>query len=155
MNNWALREVEPTAEDVQLLFDSLSKRNHTISHRKMPTFEQHLQFVSNHPYRKWFLVYFQLEFKGHLYVKYDNAVGLHMSPDVTSSQLGELWLALTGQIAPQKVQPSMVPDHFYVNVPTSNLQMQSRLEAANFVETQRSYRFSLDTREHRANRNDK
>lgn len=42
----------------QVLFDLLSERTPTqsISHIQMPTWEDHVAFVSRHPYRVWYII---------------------------------------------------------------------------------------------------
>ena len=51
-----LIKVKRTVEDATLLFEILKKRTHTISHKSLPTFQEHKKFVLNHPYRVWFIV---------------------------------------------------------------------------------------------------
>lgn len=42
----------------QVLYDLLSERDETvnISHRRMPTWAEHVQFVESGPYRAWYLI---------------------------------------------------------------------------------------------------
>jgi len=44
--------------DLQLLYDLLAERppEANISHREMPTFEQHRQFVTRRPYEAWYAI---------------------------------------------------------------------------------------------------
>ena len=41
-------------------------------------FEHHSKFVSNHPYRKWFLINDQIRFVGSIYVTYENTIGINI-----------------------------------------------------------------------------
>ena len=55
-----------------------SKKEHSISHEEMPSFEKHVDFVKNHPYRKWWLVESEGEKIGSVYLSVDNAVGINL-----------------------------------------------------------------------------
>ena len=45
-------------ESVKFLYDLLKEKEFSISHKDLPTFEDHKNFVLNHPYHKWFLIIF-------------------------------------------------------------------------------------------------
>jgi len=53
-----LLNVYATPGAVDLLWDLLSERTPTqsISHRKMPTREEHIAFVASRPYQAWYIV---------------------------------------------------------------------------------------------------
>ena len=44
--------------DYQFLYDLLLQRNSdaNISHKKMPTYEEHVKFVRSQPYSKWYII---------------------------------------------------------------------------------------------------
>lgn len=47
-----------------------------ISHKKMPTFEDHLKFVQSEPYSEWFSIYHGENWVGSFYVTKDNEIGI-------------------------------------------------------------------------------
>ena len=51
-----LENILPTPDQVTDLYDQLRNRIHTISHNKLPSFNEHKQFVINNPYRAWFMI---------------------------------------------------------------------------------------------------
>ena len=53
----AFVEVSKKPEQIKSLYELLARRTHNISHKEMPTFEQHCDFVKSDPYRVWFLIY--------------------------------------------------------------------------------------------------
>lgn len=74
----SFEHVTPTTKCIQLLYDLLKVRIHSISHFKMPTFDEHALFVKNHPYRAWFFVNFKGECIGSVYIAFDNTVGVNV-----------------------------------------------------------------------------
>lgn len=56
LNNLILEEVLPTKEQCLILYDQLKMRKHKISHSTTPEYLDHVKFVTNHPYRVWFLI---------------------------------------------------------------------------------------------------
>lgn len=52
----------------QLLYQFLKKRKFNISHKNIPDYKNHLSFVMNNPYRKWFLVSHRSVTIGSLYI---------------------------------------------------------------------------------------
>lgn len=69
---------EPTA--VQVLYALLAQRpiEASISHHKMPTYEQHTKFVHSRPYRMWFLIRVDGEFVGDLHATNLNEIGIFL-----------------------------------------------------------------------------
>lgn len=53
-----LISVYKTQDSERILYDLLLEREQTnsISHRKMPTWREHVSFVGSNPYRKWYLI---------------------------------------------------------------------------------------------------
>ena len=49
----------------------------------MPDFNQHAEFVSNHPYQKWWIVRKENELIGSVYITTENAVGINLTCDNT------------------------------------------------------------------------
>jgi RimJ/RimL family protein N-acetyltransferase len=47
-----------------------------ISHKKLPTWEQHVQFVESHPYQAWYFI--GKEPKGACYLSHQNEIGIFL-----------------------------------------------------------------------------
>ena len=47
-----------TDSDLEFLFQLLKNRDSraNISHKKMPTYQQHVKFVKSKPYSKWYII---------------------------------------------------------------------------------------------------
>ena len=50
-------------EHINLLFEHLKKKIYPISHIKLPNLEEHKKFVLSSPYRFWFLIKEEGEYK--------------------------------------------------------------------------------------------
>jgi RimJ/RimL family protein N-acetyltransferase len=64
--------------NVGILYQLLKERepNENISHREMPTLDQHLQFVLSRPYRDWYIVNKFDTPVGAIYLSKDNEIGI-------------------------------------------------------------------------------
>tara|TARA_Y100000589_G_C27000573_1_gene566556 strand:- start:268 stop:699 length:432 start_codon:yes stop_codon:yes gene_type:complete len=78
-------------ESIKFLYDLLKEKEFSISHKNLPTFEDHKNFVLNHPYYKWFLIIFDNKKIGTIYFQNDNTVGitllkmfLHLKKEIIS-----------------------------------------------------------------------
>ena len=67
-----------TNSDIRFLFDLLEKRDSivNISHKKMPSYIQHTQFVKSRPYSKWYIILKEKEKVGSIYLSKNNEIGL-------------------------------------------------------------------------------
>ena len=85
---------EPTA--VQVLYALLQDRPREagISHKRMPTYEQHQEFVRSHPYRMWFLIRVDGEFVGDLHVTNLNEIGIFLFEQQRGKGYGGLALKM-------------------------------------------------------------
>ena len=74
----SLIEITNSENHISETYRLLKLRTSSISHKKKPTFEEHKNFVINHPYRFWFLVKSSKEYIGSVYLKHDNSIGLNI-----------------------------------------------------------------------------
>jgi len=63
----------------QILYEILAERTpeESISHKKMPTYDEHLHFVRSLPYKHWYLIDND-EPVGTIYLTEDRQVGIHI-----------------------------------------------------------------------------
>ena len=111
--------VTATDEQIDILYELLETRNYVISHRSPTRFEKHRDFVKNHPYLDWFLVRDEFNFFGSFYLKKDNSIGLNFT-EYSKENLEACVDFIRNNFTPQKSEPSMVPNYFYVNIAYSN-----------------------------------
>ena len=67
-----------TNADIEFLFDLLKKRVPiaNISHKKMPSYSQHIKFIKSKPYSKWYIILKENEKIGSIYLSKNNEIGL-------------------------------------------------------------------------------
>ena len=136
---YSLIEVNGRADQIETLFELLKRRNHSISHQKMPSLSEHEEFVRNHPYRKWWLVKVANEWLGSCYLTNENALGINLHTDNAASLI-KIILQVKNAITPLPSIASVRPGYFYVNVAPQNALLKAALNDLGATETQNSYR---------------
>ncbi len=76
--------------DYQFLYDLLSMRNPkaNISHKKMPTYLQHVKFIKSKPYSKWYVILNDKERIGSIYLSKNNEIGVFLNKKIQSKGYG-------------------------------------------------------------------
>ena len=66
--------------DYRFLYELLTQRRQAanISHKKMPTYEEHVKFVRSKPYSKWYIINVNGEKAGSIYLTKQNEIGIHL-----------------------------------------------------------------------------
>ena len=66
--------------DERFLYELLEERKSItyISHKKMPTYEEHVKFVRSKPYSKWYIINVNGEKAGSIYLTKQNEIGIHL-----------------------------------------------------------------------------
>ena len=79
-----------TKNDALFLYDLLKERESTvnISHKKMPTYAQHIKFIESKPYSKWYIIKFGNKKIGSVYLSKQNEIGIFIIKDMHSKKLG-------------------------------------------------------------------
>ena len=134
-----LEEVCGTHEQIATLYKLLEKRIHVISHQQLPTFEEHKNFVTTHPYVKWFIVKKKTEPVGSFYTKKDNSIGINILIQ-DKKLIRKIIEFIQTNLKPKTSSPSEVPPHFYINTPYSNIELQRILIESEATPIQISYR---------------
>lgn len=104
----------PTMEAREVLFSLLAERKpeQSISHRQMPTWEQHCEFVNSKPYFCWYLISNGTEIVGSVYVTHQREIGIF----IFNKHQGKGY----GKSAVLKVMDMWPNGKFYANVNPAN-----------------------------------
>ena len=80
--------------DYRFLYNLLMERDAraNISHKKMPTYNQHVAFVSAKPYSKWYVILYDTNKAGSIYLTSQNEIGIFIKKSFQSKQLGNIAL---------------------------------------------------------------
>ena len=100
-NDIQLKEVNKS--DIKFLYQHLKERDPItrISHKKMPTFAQHEEFVLSNPYKKWYIIIQKNKKIGSVYLTEMNEIGLFLKKGVQGKGLGRKSLELLMKLNPQ------------------------------------------------------
>ena len=83
-----------TNSDVKFLFDLLKERNPrvNISHKKMPTYNQHRKFIKSKPYSKWYIILKSKQKIGSIYLSKNDEIGIFLSKKFQGKNVGNFAL---------------------------------------------------------------
>jgi hypothetical protein len=134
-----LELVVPNTKQTDVLYQQLSARSHKISQISLPSYEKHKEFVTNHPYRVWFIICQNRIALGNVYIQYDNSIGLNCGDQISEVQIKKILNLITSEFQPLDPVPSVRVGKFFLNIASSNIQLQVKLKNLGLVESQRSF----------------
>ena len=91
-------------KDGKFLYTLLSERESlvNISHKTMPTYDEHLNFINSKPYSKWYVILCGVNKVGSIYLTSQNEIGIFIKKSFQSKQLGNIALRKMIQKNPKK-----------------------------------------------------
>ena len=98
-------KLKPVAKsDHRFLYQHLKERNPSanISHKKMPTYAEHVKFVLSHPYSKWYIIIHKNKKVGTIYLTKQNEIGIFIKNKMQDKQFGQRTLELLMEKNPRK-----------------------------------------------------
>src|SRR5580700_4473515 len=94
-------EIAETRVATHFLYELLKERepHQNISHREMPSFEEHTHFVDSHPYREWFIIFYEwrnVEMGpiGAIYLSKQNEIGIFIAKEYQGKGHGKTAICL-------------------------------------------------------------
>ena len=90
--------------DYRFLYNLLIERDsrQNISHKKMPTYNKHVSFVSAKPYSKWYVVLYGVDKVGSIYLTSQNEIGIFIKKSFQNKKIGNTALCRLIQKNPKK-----------------------------------------------------
>ena len=90
--------------DHRFLYQHLKERNPSanISHKKMPTYVEHVRFVMSRPYSKWYIIIHRNKKIGTIYLTKQNEIGIFIKNKVQGKLIGQRVLKLLMEKNPRK-----------------------------------------------------
>lgn len=87
-NSTRLRSVKKS--DCLFLYELLKERDPrvNISHKKMPSFAQHVKFVLSKPYAKWYVIVKDKKDVGSVYLTKNNEIGIFIKKNIQGKGIG-------------------------------------------------------------------
>ena len=76
--------------DSKFLFELLKERDPraNISHKKMPSYNEHLKFVKSKPYTKWYIILKSKDRIGSIYLSKNDEIGIFLSKKYQGKNIG-------------------------------------------------------------------
>lgn len=130
------REVK--ADDAQILYKLLKGRHHSISHKCVPSFEEHQKFVLDNRYRCWHIIFVSCKLYGTFYIQNNNSIGLNLIYN-DAAVVADLVNFINIKFTPLKEIKSDTPPYFYLNIASKNRELQQIISDFGFVCIQTSY----------------
>ena len=77
-------------KDYEFLYELLSERKQItfISHKKMPTYEEHVKFIESEPYSKWYIIQIDDKKIGSIYLTKENEIGIFLKEPIQRRGIG-------------------------------------------------------------------
>ena len=93
-NNVKLKNVSKS--DYRFLYKILDERITlvSISHKKMPTYRKHIEFVLSKPYSKWYVIYLNSNKIGSIYLSKQNEIGISISKKMQGKRYEQIALEI-------------------------------------------------------------
>ena len=134
-----LETVKPTVKQISILYEQLKKRKYFISHKNLPTFEEHTYFVKNNPYRKWFIIKVNNIEMGSIYVQNDNSIGVNGIESLETIFIKKIFELIHKKLKPLPPLPSSRYKDFFVNISVDNKTLINKFSAIGFKPSQITY----------------
>jgi RimJ/RimL family protein N-acetyltransferase len=127
-------EIAESRLATKFLYKLLEERDPVanISHREMPTFEQHTDFVYSLPYKAWYIVWAQDEPVGATYLSYADEIGISILKSHQGKGYGEAAVQLLMRMNPGK--------QFLANIAPRNVRSIAMFEGLGFEPCQITFR---------------
>ena len=107
--------------DMPFLYELLKNKdpNANISHKKMPTYDEHIKFVLSKPYTNWYVIEYDEKNAGAIYLSKRDEIGLSISNDYEYEQIAKTAIKLLIELNPRK--------RYLVNVSPKDIRTQEFL----------------------------
>lgn len=114
-------------EHHKFLYRLLSQREpyQNISHKSMPTWSEHVDFVNSRPYSEWYIIIMDDLYVGAIYLSRENEIGLFIDKKYRGAGLGSI--ALNMLIKSTHVRP------LKANIAPSNVRSRKFFERHGFT----------------------
>ena len=130
-----LREVDDSNSG--FLYKLLKKRDlkANLSHKKMPSYKQHIKFIKSKPYQKWYIIEKNRKKLGTIYFSKQNEIGIHFLPEIQSE--------LISQASIQELIRKNPKKKYFTNVSPKNQRLIKFFEKNGFFLFQYTFEYNL------------
>ena len=93
-----------TKNDALFLYDLLKTRDPlaSISHKKMPSYDEHVNFILSNPYTAWYIIEYEGEKTGCIYLSKQDEIGISLVDNSLYGKIGKSIVKLFIKNNPRK-----------------------------------------------------
>tara|TARA_Y100000780_G_C13537501_1_gene360125 strand:- start:166 stop:579 length:414 start_codon:yes stop_codon:yes gene_type:complete len=93
-----------TKNDMSFLYELLKNKdpNSNISHKKMPSYDEHVKFVMSEPYTTWYIIECDKKNTGAIYLSKQDEIGISINNHYEYEKIAEPALKLLMELNPRK-----------------------------------------------------
>ena len=126
------------SSDSKFLFELLKERDPraNISHKKMPSYNEHLKFIKSKPYTKWYVILKANDRIGSIYLSKNDEIGIFLSKKYQGKNIGSDVLAELIRKNPR--------ERYLANVNPKNKKSSMSFKNNNFKLIQHTYELVLE-----------
>ena len=136
---YRFEKVQITKKHIDILFNLLSNRKFSISHKEMPSYSEHEKFVNSHPYKHWLLISHKNIYIGSFYIQYDNSIGINLDPLSYDNALPLIIKKIKISFKPSPAVKSKISKKFFINVPVEDKSFNKKVQELGYLPSQISY----------------
>jgi|TARA_B110000014_G_C20117672_1_gene590846 RimJ/RimL family protein N-acetyltransferase len=124
--------------DGEFLFELLKERDPraNISHKKMPSYDEHIKFIKSKPYTRWYIILKSKERVGSIYLSKNDEIGIFLSKEYQKKNIGNTTLVELIRKNPRK--------RYLANVNPKNKKSSTFFKKNNFKLIQHTYEMVLE-----------
>ena len=124
--------------DGEFLFELLKERDPraNISHKKMPSYDEHIKFIKSKPYTRWYIILKSKERVGSIYLSKNDEIGIFLSKEYQKKNIGNTALVELIRKNPRK--------RYLANVNPKNKKSSTFFNKNNFKLIQHTYEMVLE-----------
>ena len=122
--------------DCLFLYELLSERKSyvNISHKKNPTYANHVKFVMSKPYSKWYIIYYGKQKIGSIYLTKQDEIGIHFKEQNMNNKIRSKVLNMIIKKNPR--------NRYLININPRNTSLRNFLKNEGFELIQHTYEIS-------------
>ena len=132
-NNSNIKLKPVTKNDALFLYDLLKNRDPiaNISHRKMPSYDEHVNFILSNPYTIWYTIEYEGEKTGSIYLSKQDEIGISLVDNSLYDKIGKSIIKLLIKNNPRK--------HYLAKISPQNEKLQNFFVNNGFIGLEYTY----------------
>ena len=127
-----------TKNDALFLYDLLKARNPmaNISHKKMPSYDEHVNFILSNPYTIWYTIEYEGEKTGSIYLSKQDEIGISLVDNSLYDKIGKSIIKLLIKNNPRK--------RYLAKVSPQNKKLQNFFVKNGFTGLEHTYQITVE-----------